>query len=110
MLPVLQVHQMPAIPNKRTTRRTHLRYINNINHKTKMKQYTITQHPFKLIIEFDDQWLVRFDIGEPEMQEIADGLDDVLKKRAVTLHALAAQQDASENMNGKPEPYPELPE
>lgn len=75
-----------------------------------MKQYTITQHPFKLIIEFDDQWLVRFDIGEPEMQEIADGLDDVLKKRAVTLHALAAWQDASENMNGKSEPYPELPE
>lgn len=75
-----------------------------------MKHHTITQHPFKITIEFDDQWLSRLGMGEPEMQEIADGLDDVLKKRAVTLHALAAQQDASENMNGKSEPYPELPE
>lgn len=66
-----------------------------------MKQYTITQHPFKATLEFDDQWLVRFDIGEPEMQEIADGLDDVLKKRAVTLHALAAQQDASREYERK---------
>ena len=47
-----------------------------------MKQYTITRHPFKITIEFDDQWLVRFDIGEPEMQEIADGLDEVLKKES----------------------------
>ena len=63
-----------------------------------MKQYTITQHPFKFIIEFDDQWLVRFDIGEPEMQEITDGIGQQLKKIAVTLHALAAQQDASRAM------------
>lgn len=75
-----------------------------------MKQYTITQHPFKATLEFDDQWLARFGIGETEMQEIADGMDRQLKKIAVTLHALAAQQEASENMNGKPEPYPELPE
>lgn len=75
-----------------------------------MKQYTITQHPFKITIEFDDQWLVRLGIGEPEMQEITDGIGQQLKKIAVALHALAAQQDASENMNGKSEPYPELPE
>lgn len=75
-----------------------------------MKQYTITQHPFKATLEFDDQWLARFGIGETEMQEIADGMDKQLKEIAVTLHALAAQQDASEKMNGKPEPYPELPE
>lgn len=75
-----------------------------------MKQYTITQHPFKATLEFDDQWLARFGIGETEMQEIADGMDKQLKEIAVTLHALAAQQDASENMNGKSEPYPELPE
>lgn len=75
-----------------------------------MKHYTITQHPFKATLEFDDQWLTRFGIGETEMQEIADSMDGQLKKIAVTLHALAAQQDASENMNGKSEPYPELPE
>lgn len=75
-----------------------------------MKQYTITQHPFKATLEFDDQWLARFGIGETEMQEIADSMDGQLKKIAVTLHALAAQQDASEKMNGKPEPYPGLPE
>lgn len=75
-----------------------------------MKQYTITQHPFKATLEFDDQWLARFGIGETEMQEIADGMDKQLKNIAVTLHALAAQQDASEKMNGKPEPYPEFPE
>lgn len=63
-----------------------------------MKQYTITQHPFKLTIEFDDQWLVRFNIGEPEMQEMADGIAGQMKKIAVTLHALAAQQDASRAM------------
>lgn len=63
-----------------------------------MKQYTITQHPFKLTIEFDDQWLVRFDIGEPEMQEITDDIGQQLKKIAVALHAFAAQQDASRAM------------
>lgn len=75
-----------------------------------MKQYTITQYPFKATLELDDEFLSRLGMGEPEMQEIADGLDDLLKKIAVILHALAAQQDASENMNGKSEPYPELPE
>lgn len=66
-----------------------------------MKQYTITQHPFKATLEFDDQWLTRFGIGETEMQEIADSMDGQLKNIAVTLHALAAQQDASKVMNDK---------
>lgn len=66
-----------------------------------MKQYTTTQHPFKATLEFDDQWLARFGIGETEMQEIADGMDKQLKNIAVTLHALAAQQDASKVMNDK---------
>ena len=75
-----------------------------------MKQYTITQHPFKATLEFDDQWLARFGIGETEMQETADGIAEQLKQIAVALHALAAQQEASEKMNGNPKPYPELPE
>lgn len=64
-----------------------------------MKQYTITQHPFKATLEFDDQWFARFGIGETEMQEIADSMDGQLKSVAVGLHALAAQQEASEKMN-----------
>ncbi|MBO5029824.1 MAG: hypothetical protein J6C59_09485 [Muribaculaceae bacterium] len=76
-----------------------------------MKQYTITQHPFKITFEIDDEWLNRYtEITEADMQEMADNCDKEYKKIAVALHALAAQQDASEKMNSKPKPYPELPE
>lgn len=65
-----------------------------------MKKYEITQHPFKLTVEFDDEWLAPLGIGEAEMQEMIDGESQQLKKIAVALHAALEQQKASEEMKG----------
>ena len=63
-----------------------------------MKKYEITQHPFKLAVEFDDEWLATLDMGEAEMQEIIDELSKQFKRIAVVLHASAEQKKASEGM------------
>ena len=65
-----------------------------------MKKYEITQHPFKITIEFDDEWLAPLGIGEPEMQEIVDEWNKQFKPIAIALHAAVEQQKASEEMKG----------
>lgn len=65
-----------------------------------MKKYEFTQHPFKVTLEFDDQWLASFGVGEAEMKEIADEWNKQLKPIAIALHAAAEQKKASEEMKG----------
>lgn len=66
-----------------------------------MKQYTITQHPFKITFEIDDQWLSRFGSGfsDTEIQATVDNLEKEFRQIAVIMHAAAAQQEANETMN-----------
>lgn len=65
-----------------------------------MKQYVITQHPIKLTLEFDDEWLHPLGIDEDDMENITKQWESQIKTVAVALHSFKAQKDASEAMKG----------
>ncbi len=67
-----------------------------------MKTYTITQHPIKLTIKLDDEWLRSIGVDADDMDELAQEWESQLKEATLPLHALKAQMDASEKMKGTP--------
>lgn len=64
-----------------------------------MTTKTITVHPFKLTIEFDDEFLGQIGIGQKEIDEIAEELENQMKPICIAMHGAKAQMDASNEMN-----------
>lgn len=65
-----------------------------------MKKYVIRQHPIKLTLEFDDEWLRPLGIDDDDMENIAKQWESEIKTVTVALHGFKAQKDSSEAMKG----------
>lgn len=65
-----------------------------------MKQYEITQHPIKLTLELDDEWLRSIDVEDSDMDGMANEWEKTTKQVALALHSIKAQKDMSDSMKG----------
>lgn len=63
-----------------------------------MKTYTITQHPIKLTLELDDEWLHGAGVKDQDMDDMAAEWEENIQQVSRTLYAVKAQIEASEKM------------
>lgn len=66
--------------------------------QTTMKTYTITQHPIKLTLELDDEWLHGAGVKDQDMDDMAAEWEENTQQVSRTLYAIRAQIEASEKM------------
>lgn len=69
-----------------------------------MKQYEITQHPIKLTLELDDDFLHTIGVDDSDMDDMAAEWETNIKQVAVQLYLVKSQMEASEKMKNNTPP------
>ena len=59
-----------------------------------MKQYEITQHPIKLVVELDDDFLHTIGVDDSDMDDMAAEWETNIKQVAVQLYLVKSQMEA----------------
>lgn len=65
-----------------------------------MKQYVIAQHPIKMSLEFDNEWMNALGIADSNIDEMVEEWEGVVKQVSKYMYNEKARQDASEAMKG----------
>lgn len=65
-----------------------------------MKQYVIAQHPIKMSLEFDNEWMNALGIADSNIDEMVEEWEGVIKRVSMYMYNEKARKDASEAMKG----------
>ena len=65
-----------------------------------MKKYVIAQHPIKLTVELEDEWMHTVGIEDSNMDEMIEEWSGTIKDVSMTLYNIKMQKEASEAMKG----------
>lgn len=65
-----------------------------------MKKYVIAQHPIKLTVELDDEWMRTVGIEDSDMDGMINEWEGTIKDVSMALYNIKMQKEASEAMKG----------
>ncbi|MDE6234282.1 MAG: hypothetical protein K2M56_00845 [Muribaculaceae bacterium] len=65
-----------------------------------MKKYVIAQHPIKLTVELDDEWMHTVGIEDSDMDGMINEWEGTIKDVSMALYNIKMQKEASEAMKG----------